>query len=85
MVDMGLGMAEKRFQLPYEEELDPRRLEEEVVNPNVVGNEEDVMHDVEMEDENHVVIVGLDAPQNEHGNGFVNVGVAAKDFEGDEA
>lgn len=33
-IDMGVGRAKDHFQVVYKEELDPRRLEEEVVNPN---------------------------------------------------
>lgn len=62
MEDMGLGWAEDRFRVVYEEELNPRRLEEEVVNPineaanPMNDNKEDGLgaQDDEMMDENNM-------------------------------
>lgn len=74
MRDMGLGSAVERFQAVYEEDLDARRLEEEVVDPINVGNNEiEVAADQEgagngmeeddmVEENNNFVVIGLAAP-----------------------
>lgn len=58
MLDMGLGSDKYRFQVIFEEELDHRRMVDEVVDPEGnVGEAEEM----EVGDENQVVVVGLAA------------------------
>lgn len=70
MRDMDLGSAEDPFQVVYEEEVNPRRLEEEVVDPNPEANVTEnvdvdvgnVAQDEKMMDENNLVVIGLGVP-----------------------
>lgn len=63
MQDMGLGSDEERFQVVFEEELDHRRMADEVVDPE--GNPGNV-EEMDVGDENQVVVVGRAAAPLQH-------------------
>lgn len=63
MLDMGLRSDEDMFQVDYEEELDHKRMGDEVVNPE--GNDGKV-DEMDIGDENQVVVVGLAVIPNQN-------------------
>lgn len=83
MLDMGLGTDEEIFQVVFEEEMDLRRLMDEVLDPEFNDEAGDEM---DVGDENHVVVVGLAAavnPNGELGNGPGDVQVEVEADEGE--